>query len=226
MSENVERRYCGDVELRVEDGEEGKPSRIKGYAAVFNRWSPVYRSWIGPWKERIDPGFFDDVLGGDTRALFNHDPNFVLGRTGPKTLRLKRDDVGLLVDIQPPDTTLVREMVVEPMKRGDITGASFAFRLAPRGDAWAEGADGILERTLLKAIRLDDVSPVTFPFYPQANLAVRAEDDVAFAGASDSYKAWKAERDEGEAREREAAALAVAEQQHAEYRRRMLEAGW
>ncbi|MCT7656157.1 HK97 family phage prohead protease [Oceanimonas sp. NS1] len=61
------------------------------------------------------------------RALFNHDPNFVLGRTRSGTLALSVDADGLRYEIDPPDTQTVRDLVLAPLARGDITGSSFAF---------------------------------------------------------------------------------------------------
>ena len=62
-------------EVRAEETEEGQPARIVGHGAVFNKRSDMI---LGMFKEEIAPGAFDDVLGDDVRALFNHDRNFVL----------------------------------------------------------------------------------------------------------------------------------------------------
>ena len=59
------------------------------------------------------------------------------------------------------------------MKRGDITQMSFGFTVRPGGQDWAKDDEGRYIRTL-KKLRLYDVSPVTFPAYPQTDVAVRA----------------------------------------------------
>ena len=46
------------TEVRKTDGE---PTKIGGYAAVFNKLSDD----LGGFREKIDPGFFSDVLGDD-----------------------------------------------------------------------------------------------------------------------------------------------------------------
>ena len=81
---------------------EGTAPKIGGYAAVFNREAVI----AGMFREQIAPGAFTDAIGrDDVRALFNHDANFVLGRTVSGTLRLSEDETGLRYDVTPPSTT-------------------------------------------------------------------------------------------------------------------------
>lgn len=166
---NIEQRIF-NIELR-ENGED-QPPHIEGYAAVFN--SPSEEMW--GFREVIEPGFFDDVLQDDVRALFNHDRNFVLGRSASETLNIAQDAKGLKVDITPPETDLVRDMVLTPMRRNDINQMSFAFTLKPNGDDWSEN-EGQVTRILKKggALRLYDVSVVTEPAYPDTSANVRAK---------------------------------------------------
>jgi HK97 family phage prohead protease len=170
---NIERRYISQGRPELRDG--AKSPGIDGNVAVYNSWSPVYYGV----REQILPTFFNDVLGGDVPSLFNHDPNIVLGRTSasPPTLRLRSTATGLYTETDlNPESQMVRDMVVLPMKRGDIRGASFAFSLPPKGgDRWAEGEDGVISRELIRAAGLHDVSPaVTNPYYPQTDMALRA----------------------------------------------------
>jgi len=169
MSETEKRALA--CEVRAETDDDGRPVRIVGHGAVFNARSEMI---MGMFKEEIAPGAFDDVLGDDVRALFNHDPNFVLGRTTSGTLELSIDAEGLRYDIDPPDTQTVRDQVLAPLQRGDITGSSFAFRVAPDGDEWREEPDGLIVRTITRFSRLLDVSPVTYPAYPDAGAAARS----------------------------------------------------
>lgn len=169
MSETEKRALA--CEVRAEPAEGDHPARIVGHGAVFNKRSDMI---LGMFREEIAPGAFDDVLEDDVRALFNHDPSFVLGRTRSKTLELSIDGDGLRYDINPPDTQTVRDMVLAPLQRGDITGSSFAFRVSPDGDEWREDEDGTIIRTIHKFSRLLDVSPVTYPAYPDAGAAKRS----------------------------------------------------
>lgn len=170
MKTKTERRFTPfqDTELRVEPGESGQ--RIVGYVARFNRWSPIYYDF----REQVAPGFFDDVLSQDVRGLFNHDSNWVLGRTTAGTMRLRADELGLLTDIDAPETDLIADLVLSPIRRRDVTGASFSFTVAE--DRWDKNDEGLWERTLIRAAELFDVGPVTFPFYPDTDLAVRSLD--------------------------------------------------
>jgi HK97 family phage prohead protease len=171
---DIEKRTLSDqpCELRSSDGTEGKATAIYGYAAVFNSRSALI---FGTFMEEIAPGAFDDVLGDDVRALFNHDPNFVLGRTRSKTLEISLDSRGLAYTITPPDTQTVRDMVLAPMARGDVTGSSFRFRVADDGDEWRREGE-IVVRTIHKFASLIDVSPVTYPAYDDSHAAQRSLD--------------------------------------------------
>jgi HK97 family phage prohead protease len=185
----IERRFRSvRPELRAADG--AKPPMIVSTVAVFDSLSPV----VWGMTEDIDPGFFDGVVvaGLDCPSLLNHDANYPLGRTtaSPPTLRLAIDKLGTRNGGVPglytetdlnPDSMIHRDMVMEPMRRGDIQGASFAFSLPYRGDPGYPGdivtekPDGSMHRRLMHCSALWDVSPcVTQPYYPQAPTALRA----------------------------------------------------
>ena len=151
------------TEVRKADGE---PTKIVGYAAVFNKLSDD----LGGFREKIDPGFFSDVMGDDVRALFNHDDNQILGRTKNDTLVLEEDKKGLSVEIIPPDTTYANNLLTL-IDRGDVDQMSFQWVTAV--DEWDSTDPKKVIRTLMKAKELWDVSPVTFPAYPQTKAGVR-----------------------------------------------------
>jgi hypothetical protein len=75
------------------------------------------------------------------------------------------------MEIDIPDTTIGRDLVVN-VDRGDIKGASFGFRTI--SDDW-KTLNGKAHRTLIEA-QLRDVSPVTFPAYPDTSVAMRSLD--------------------------------------------------
>lgn len=174
----IERRMISSPGLRILRSEGAGGSLITGHGAVFNQWATLYsgRSYI--WREIVRPGAFRNALAAaqDVRALFNHDSNFVLGRTRSGTLRLREDGAGLAYEIDAPDTQLVRELVLSPIDRGDITGSSFAFTVRPEGERTTirEENGVIIEERELVDLDLYDVSPVTHPAYEGSDVALRA----------------------------------------------------
>lgn len=164
---DIERRHVQFDELRVETRADGK-RMIVGHAAVFNQLSED----LGGFREQIAAGAFADAIKtDDVRALFNHNPDYVLGRNLSGTLKLAEDARGLAIEIDPPDTQFAKDLIVS-MQRGDINQMSFGFSVRPNGQNWAKDDAGAVIRTLTK-VRLFDVSPVTYPAYPQTDVAVR-----------------------------------------------------
>lgn len=160
-----ETRSLSAPELRVEDAS-GKPV-IVGYAAVFNSLSED----LGGFKEIIQPGAFAEGLDdADIRALFNHNPTYILGRNKAKTLHLAEDSHGLLVRINPPDTQIAHD-VIENIRLGNLSGMSFRFYVEVGGDEWYSGPTGMVR--VLKKVLIDDVSVTPFPAYPATEVSVR-----------------------------------------------------
>ena len=99
--------------------------KIGGYAAVFD--SESYS--VGNFVEKISKNAFEkSIKRDDIRALFNHDPNYVLGRVKSKTLVLSEDDKGLRYRVEPPETQWAKDLLVS-IKRGDVSQNSFGFEI-------------------------------------------------------------------------------------------------
>lgn len=180
LPDREERTFRADMNM-----EEG--NTVAGYAAVFNKESEDM-GWFTEMREIILPGAFDEADMSDVRALFNHDPNMLLARTSSGTLSLSVDKNGLKYTFGIPDTTAGRDLK-ELMQRGDISQSSFGFTIAKQ--SWEEEKDERGEtirvtRKIEKIGRLYDVSPVTYPAYPDTSVALR------------SLEAWKAEHDKEE----------------------------
>lgn len=166
----------------IEEREDGT-KRIVGYAAVFHRsgdQGTEYQLWRDA-VERIAPGAFRSALQrrDDVRALFNHDPNQVLGRAQAGTLSLSEDGTGLKYEITPPDTQQARD-VMELIRRGDVSGSSFSFRIIK--EQWTD--EGTREIRTIQDVELFDVGPVTFPAYEGTTAGARAEGDLSEAKES------------------------------------------
>lgn len=161
------RSFVGGVEVRErEDGS----ATIRGLAAVFDKRSEN----LGGFREVIEPGAFDNTDMSDVRGLFNHDSNFVLGRTTSETLSVKQTKRGLEYEIDLPGTQTIRDLVLEPIKRGDVTQSSFGFIVGQGNDSWDEDDEGVLIRTIRAVNELFDVSPVTFPAYADTTVGTRS----------------------------------------------------
>ena len=161
-----ERRYA-DVRPTIATATAVRASKhtaptIIGYASVFDREAVIG----GYFREVIAPGAFSDAIRrDDVRVLFNHSAHWILGRSAAGTLRLSQDARGprYEVDINADDPLAMS--VVAKVKRGDISGSSFAFTVHPDDERWTYPSGSAQPlRTILRAT-LIDVSPVTFPAY-------------------------------------------------------------
>ena len=170
-NDDIERRvFSGEIRAADLGGVTGGRV-IGGYAAKYNELSEI----LGNFREKIAPGFFDGVHAFDMRALVNHNPDNILGRSTSGTLKLFPDSIGLRVEITPPDAQWANDLLVS-IKRGDINQMSFAFTMPPNkaGETWQKDGDSWI-RTLIKPSKLFEVSIVTFPAYPQTSAAVNSE---------------------------------------------------
>lgn len=150
---------------------------IVGYAARFyDRADPGTQFTLAPGLvERIARNAFDAALrrGDDVRGLFNHDANFVLGRTKAGTLRLVADSRGLRYEIRPTDSSVAHD-VASWIKAGEVSGSSFGF-VGARSRFTEErmpGGDWLTVRIVEDIGRLLDVGPVTYPEYSATSATV------------------------------------------------------
>jgi HK97 family phage major capsid protein len=147
---------------------------VHGYAAVYD----VLSEDLGGYREKIQAGAFADVLGGDVRALLNHDANQVLGRTKAGTLRLFDEQRGLRFELDLPDSPLGQN-VREAVRRRDVDGASFRFEVG--SDSWAGDV-----RTVTRAKALTDITIATFPAYPATSIELRTKPTTKEAPTMDN----------------------------------------
>ena len=159
---DLRNRTPEEVRLNFDSG-----PKIAGYASVFNTF---YELWPG-FQERVAPGAFAKSIQQDeVKALFNHDPNLILGSKTAGTLSLREDEHGLFYEIIPPDTSAGRDAVVS-IKRKDVSQSSFGFNIVEQSLKYDKEQD-LVSRTLTE-VKLWDVSPVTFPASPSTEVSVR-----------------------------------------------------
>jgi HK97 family phage prohead protease len=162
----VERR--SGIEIRAEG--DAKSPRLVGHAAVFDAPSQD----LGGFIEIVKRGAFGRTLRSTTAdpiALVQHMPQLVLGRRSAGTLRLHEDTKGLAFEIDVPNTTAARDLLVS-VDRGDIKGASFAFVVPAGGDAW-DMRDGIPHRSLID-VSLHEITITANPAYLDTTVARRS----------------------------------------------------
>jgi HK97 family phage prohead protease len=163
---NIERRVLSGQLRKKDDDMESR--RVVGYAAVFNSASETLWS---SFVEEVDARAFDEADMSDVRALFNHDENKILART-PNTLSISVDERGVRYEFDMPNTTYGNDLL-ESMRRGDVTQSSFGFTVTE--DEWIQNSNEELPlRRILKVGRVFDVSPVTYPAYPETTSEVRS----------------------------------------------------
>lgn len=164
----MEKRHAyfnSEFKTREEDGKK----IIAGYFAVFNQETEL---WPGCY-EKIASGAFDNSLKGeDVRCLFNHNYDIVLGRTANNTLTLRTDAHGLWGEVVINEADSEAVNAYERVKRGDITGCSFGF------DTVSEEFEIRDNNTVYTEteVKLYEVSPCTFPAYPQTEIQARQAD--------------------------------------------------
>jgi len=193
------------AELRAES--QGEEMALVGYAAMFNCESKD----LGGFRETILPGAFKRSIdkGDDVKALFNHNPNAVLGRTKNKTLTLKEDERGLQFRCQLDPNQQAHRDLHAAIKRGDIDECSFAFTVPDGGQEWTtkRGTDDWMAARTLKDVNLMDVSAVTYPAYEGTAVMARGEEIIP----AEIRSAIEAHKLDAEA-EAQRAAAAAAEQ--------------
>lgn len=180
-------RFLAEFRAEVREG------TLVGHASVFGQMATLAGGY-----EQIAPGAFDQVLQNpetDVRALLNHNPTMVLGRQSAGTLRLSTDKEGLRFEVDLPDTSYANDLK-ELIRRGDVTGASFGF--IPGEDSVGRAPDGKQVRTHTSVARLLDVSPVTWPAYEGATVALRHIDFLSHSAREQAILARHRARMKGQ----------------------------
>jgi len=150
------------VEIRAKTDE--KRHLLSGYAIVFN--SPSENMGF---IETVGSHALDDVDLSNVFALYNHNFNSVLGKTG-KNLSLNVDEKGLSFSLEllPSD-----EHIFELVKDGIINKMSFGFIVDK--DDWQDST----HRTILKIKELQEISLVPVPAYEGTDIVAKRSLEMA-----------------------------------------------
>ncbi|MEV7772941.1 HK97 family phage prohead protease [Kitasatospora sp. NPDC086791] len=165
----IQRRTApSDVSIRSAGG----VNTISGYAVRFNELSHD----LGGFREWISPNAWNPVADrGDVLATFNHNVDHVLGRRSSGTLRLAVDTSGIRYEIDVPNTRAGQD-VAELIRRGDVIGSSFTFRVNPGGQERASDDDPetSLPVRVITSMTVYELGPVTNPAYPTTTASARS----------------------------------------------------
>lgn len=173
--------------------EDGGALYIEGYFAVFDS---IYEVCPGI-TESIAPGAFTGALGGDIRALTNHDTTLVLGRNRAGTLELREDANGLWgrVAINREDTDAMN--LYHRVQRGDVDQCSFGFDIGEEDVEFRE--DGSAHWTIKKVDPLYEVTVATFPAYESTSVSARkADTDAARKRTAETWRSGMRKKLRGE----------------------------
>lgn len=192
MANNVEKRYVqSNLEVRTE---EGKPTVIEGYAAVFGDETVIG----GAFAERVARSAFDGANMSNTVALFNHDVNQPLARVG-HGLELEVDERGLKYRFELGNQSYAKDLA-ENIRMGNVGTSSFGFTV--KDDSWERRDDGMNLRTIEAVDLLFDVSPTTQGAYPTTEVGLRSM-EAAFANEAVAELEEEVIRSEEEVEEKE-----------------------
>jgi HK97 family phage prohead protease len=158
------------TQFQTREEQESGDLILSGYFIKFDEETEL---WPGYFEVIKREGVEKAIKDADIRALFNHDHSLVLGRTGNDTVRLDVDDVGLFGDIIINKDDPQAVGAYARVQRGDVVGCSFGF--FPIKINTEERDDGSYLDTILE-LEIFEVSPCTFPAYPQTEIAARQKD--------------------------------------------------
>lgn len=169
------RSLSSDFEVR---SEEGKNPVVEGYAVKFEDTTVIG----GQFSESVSRSAFENADMSNVVALFNHDWNMPLARTG-KGLELEIDDQGLKYRFELGEQSYAKDLA-ENIRMGNVSTSSFGFTI--KNDSW-EKRNGMNHRTILSVEKLFDVSPTTQGAYPTTEVALRSM-EAALAEGEDEVE--------------------------------------
>lgn len=193
------------IENRAITGEAIKPTiagrSLNGYWLVFDELSMPLMGKLGDrtvvFREKITKTALENTDFSNTKCCLNHDEaNKFLGRV-PNTLKIGKDDRGMLFSCELPALPIGDE-VIEMTNRGDYSGNSFRFVTFSGDDTWERQADGSYIRTVNNIRAVLHLGPVFDPAYPQTdlNIAMRSLQEsgvmeIEEEAAKGNYKAFR-----------------------------------
>ena len=153
---------------------------LVGNPVVYETPTTISLEGGGSYTEIIHRGALDGCDLTDSTLIFNHDTSRVpLARTG-RTMALTVTEEGLYMRAElAGDSPQARE-VYSAVRRGDITGMSFAFVVPDGGSRYDAETN---TRHITSIAKIYEISLTPWPAYPTASVeardAIRARRDAA-----------------------------------------------
>lgn len=185
MTHKIIKRNVFAAGVHLRENTDGTPSRtVEGYAIVFGVPSvPLYDDGTETLREVIAPEAVTRELldASDIKLTMFHNREIILGRSrnGSGTLAYDIDERGVRFSCELPDTANGNE-ALSAVRRGDISGCSFAFSCAYSDPQCvtverSTRADGGTDITAtVRAIsKIYDFTLAADPAYEQTDVSVR-----------------------------------------------------
>lgn len=181
-----------DADLHVREAEGDRESRtIEGYALKFNVRSKLLSDWYEHFYEVLEPGCVtrEALDKQDIKLTMFHDRQLILGRSkeGKGTLSYEVDEVGVKFRAEMPRTA-DGDKALELVKRGDISGCSFAYATDEQDNVRCVTYEKLQEKDekgrqlLLRHVKaIDKVFDFTLtpdPAYEQTSVSKREVEDA------------------------------------------------
>lgn len=174
---------CADLRVREAGADEAPSRTITGYAILFNVQSaPLWQDEDSEAREVIAPEAITKELldGCDIKFTMYHDRQLILGRSnkGSGTLSYFVDEKGVGFELELPKSPNGDE-ALEMVRRGDITGCSFAFSTRYWDDACVERTANVVNGITMITYRVKAVTGVydftlaADPAYPDTSVEAR-----------------------------------------------------
>lgn len=158
------------IEVRAEESSaEAQSFIISGRPIVYDSPTTIH-DLAGDYIEVIKRGALDHADLSDVRLLVNHDANRLPLARVPKTMSLNIDQAGLTFKATLPNTEAGKE-AYEAVKRGDLTGMSFAFTVPDQSDSYDAKTN---TRTINEIAKVYECSLVNFPAYEATYVSVES----------------------------------------------------
>jgi len=175
--------FSQDAAFSVEETE-GEGKTLTGTAVKYDvlTSSPRKDAMSGKYIfHKIEKGSLDEAFTKSdfqVSMVLGHDVNKPMASTSNGTLKLTQTEEGIDFSANIANVSYANDAWTL-IKRGDLSKMSFGINVAKDGYSDAI-IDGIPTRTITKAERIYEISPVLFPAFSETSIAAYMNEDPEF----------------------------------------------